>query len=162
MALTSGAILKMFHNDTTQQPVIQLLEVKLISGGPAVRHRVIVSDGVNYMQGMMATQLNHHIESGQVQSLSVIKLNEFICNVVQNRKIIIVLNCDVVQSSVPMIIGQPLRLDDNGQPVAGGLPPGLVPPQQPQQQSAPPQQQWQQAPPAGAPPQQPQYGAPPQ
>jgi hypothetical protein len=110
----------------------------------------IVSDGVNYMQGMMATQLNHHIESGQVQSLSVIKLTEFVCNVVQNRKIIIVLNCDVVRSSMPMIIGQPLRLDDNGQPVPGSLPPGLMlPPQQeqppppPQQQPPPPQQQWQ-------------------
>jgi hypothetical protein len=151
MALTNGAMLKMFQNDATHQPVVQLLEVKLISHHHAeVRHRMIVSDGVNYMQGMMATQLNHYIESGQVQSLSVIKLTEFVCHVVQNRKIIIVLNCDVVRSSMPMIIGQPLRLDDDGQPVPGSLPPGLMlpPPQQqppppPQQQPPPPQQQWQ-------------------
>ena len=68
----------------------------------------------------------------QVQSSSVILLREYICNVVQNRKIIIVLNCDVISTAPGGTIGQPVRLDDNGNPVPGAFAPGGA--QQPPQQ----------------------------
>ena len=125
MALTSGAVVKLFHGDTAQTPVIQLLDVRLISG-TSEHYRLIISDGVNFMNGMLNAHLNHYVESGQVQSLSIIKISKYLRmpidlgSSVQDHRAILVGNCDVVQSSVPTMIGQPIRLDNHGQPVPGG------------------------------------------
>lgn len=53
---------------------------------PSDRYRLIVSDGEHWTSAMLATQLNHLIQQGQITTFSVFKLNEFICNNVQNRK----------------------------------------------------------------------------
>jgi len=131
------------HNDTSQRPTLQVLEVKTIAS--ADRHRLLLSDGVGYMQGMLSQQLNGLVEQRLLQSQSVIKLNEYICNVVQARKIVIVLNCEVLQSAREGVIGQPVRIDDQGQLISGAFAwqPPPPPPQEPQ-----PQLQAYQPPPA--------------
>jgi hypothetical protein len=50
------------------------------------RYRLIVSDGVHWASAMLATQKNDLIRSGQLKEFTVFKLDEFICNNVQNRK----------------------------------------------------------------------------
>jgi replication factor A1 len=55
----------------------------------------------------------------QLQKFSIVRLDEFICNTVQNRRIIIVLNLTAIQACNEQI-GNPVRIDD-GAP-AGGAP----------------------------------------
>ena len=66
--LSNGAIAQMHANDTSLTPNIQLLEPKQISPGPpCARYRMVLSDGENFMQGMLSTQLNPMLESGQAR-----------------------------------------------------------------------------------------------
>ena len=45
-----------------------------------------MSDGQYYMQAMLATQLNDLVTNNELQKFCVIKLDEYICNSVQERK----------------------------------------------------------------------------
>ena len=63
------------------------------------------------MQGMLATSLNTMMDSGQLQKLSIVRLDEFICNTVQNRRIVIVLNLTAIQACNQQI-GNPVRIDE--------------------------------------------------
>lgn len=38
------------------------------------------------MQAMLATQNNHLVESGQLDKLSILRLDQYACNVISNRK----------------------------------------------------------------------------
>ena len=48
--------------------------------------RVILSDGTNYLQSMLATQLNHLVEEKQMDKHTVLKLTGFSMNYVQQRR----------------------------------------------------------------------------
>ena len=48
--------------------------------------RLVLSDGDYYQQGMLATQLNNKVESGELKVMSIITMHKFICNVVANRR----------------------------------------------------------------------------
>ena len=72
-ALSTGAIQQMYNGDTSSKPTLQLIDVQLIdvkripaSAPQADRYRLIISDGVFFMQAMLATQLNGLVEAGQV------------------------------------------------------------------------------------------------
>ena len=45
-----------------------------------------MSDGQYYMQVMLAMQLNDLVTNNELQKFCVIKLDEYICNSVQERK----------------------------------------------------------------------------
>lgn len=48
--------------------------------------RIIVSDGIHFMQGMLSTRMNHLASSGQLEKMAVIQVNQYACNNVQGRK----------------------------------------------------------------------------
>ena len=48
--------------------------------------RLVVSDGQYYMQAMLATQLNDLVTNNELQKFCVVRLDEYICNSVQDRK----------------------------------------------------------------------------
>ena len=48
--------------------------------------RAILSDGVLFIQAMMATQLNPLVEAGEINKFTVICVQQFACNYVQTRK----------------------------------------------------------------------------
>ena len=73
----------------TSRPIVQLLSIKKVNTGNAAqtdRHRVIISDGAHFIQAMLATQLNPLIENDTIGRYSVIQLERFIVNFVQNRR----------------------------------------------------------------------------
>jgi hypothetical protein len=47
---------------------------------------LILSDGIHFIQAMLATQINRLVTENLVDKLSVIRLDNYACNVVQNRK----------------------------------------------------------------------------
>jgi len=98
MSLTQGAIEKIYNSSGDGNgAIVQVLDVKRINGnnGGAQRYRLVVSDGIHYQQAMLATQLNDMVANDQVKQHCLVKLSEVICNVVQDRRIIIVLGMTV-------------------------------------------------------------------
>ena len=68
MSLTPGAISRLTQNDTNGQPIVQIIDHKMLGGASGnVRHRLVISDGQAFMQAMLATQLNQHIDNGSVR-----------------------------------------------------------------------------------------------
>lgn len=91
VSLTQGAITEICRGNCSEnlQPVLQVIELKLVQSqqnSNVERYRLVLSDGSHYQQGMLATQKNELIYSGRLQQGAIIRLTQFICNVVQNRK----------------------------------------------------------------------------
>jgi replication factor A1 len=103
----------MYQDDTTPGSVVQVLDIKRLNANnnsQSERYRLVVSDSLHYQQSMVATQLNSMIVNDEIKKFSIIKLNEIICNVVQNRRIIIILGLEVVSEPVEKL-GDPKNVD---------------------------------------------------
>ncbi|PXF44836.1 Replication protein A 70 kDa DNA-binding subunit [Gracilariopsis chorda] len=125
--LTRGAIAHIHKTgQATGEPLLQVVDMKLISpANPASttnapRYRFGLSDGVHFMQAITASQLTTLITEGRLKSLSLIRLKEFICNNINNKCILIVLNLDVI-TQLPTKVGNPVNaysaLGQQNQPV---------------------------------------------
>lgn len=107
----------MFTSQDTQtalEPVLQVLSAKPVSSQQgAGRWRLILSDGQHFAQGMLGTNLNHLVQGDtpDVYRNTVIKLTGYAVNHVQNRKVIIILNLDVV-SQEPAKLGEPVTIEN--------------------------------------------------
>lgn len=89
VSLTRGAIADITNGGAEgMKPVLQVVDLKLVQTvqNTTERFRMVLSDGVHAQQAMLATQMNPMVKSGQLQKGSVVQLNEFICNLIQNRK----------------------------------------------------------------------------
>ncbi|KAF1804516.1 hypothetical protein V8B55DRAFT_1499736 [Mucor lusitanicus] len=122
MSLSTGAIKVLYDEDKTNplhsNPTVQIINIKAVTVQGGIRHRVIISDGVNFMQAMLAQQHSPLVDSEQIKRHSIISLKEFVCNPLQNRKILILLNFDVVQVDVDSKIGTPASLENSNSPAA--------------------------------------------
>ena len=58
------------------------------SGNPSSteRFRISLSDGDHFIHAMLATQLVDYVKNGRVGPGTIIKLTEYLCNVVHGRK----------------------------------------------------------------------------
>ena len=68
---------------------LQVLSIKKIPSNttPAVdRYRMILSDGENFLQSMLATGMNHTVTDGTVNKHSIISVDKFTSNLVQERR----------------------------------------------------------------------------
>ena len=99
--LTKHGIAVIFGDHKThpayQQPIVQILNTKKISAqassanGAAAsvpeKYRLILSDGEQYCQGVLATQMNHLMHAEEIVKNSIVKLNKFVFNnVAADRK----------------------------------------------------------------------------
>jgi len=87
--LTQGAIVKMCFTLEELHSVLQVIDLKQCQSqqnSATERYRLILSDGLHHQQGMLATQKNELVHNGRLQEGSIVKLAQFICNDVQNRK----------------------------------------------------------------------------
>lgn len=92
----------------------QVLDVKKIQPNPgqaagSERFRLIISDGIYFQQAMLATQLNPLVNDGLIAPNALITLDDFICNEVQGKKIVIILKCDVASSNLGYKVGDPVE-----------------------------------------------------
>lgn len=120
MMLTSNAIVALNNGDVELRPVLQIVDIRQIGNAQTTteRFRLVLSDGVHLQQAMLATQLNEKVKNNLAVKGSIVQLLEYICNTVQNRKIIIVLNMEIVESKAD-IIGDPKHLVAGGEHQAG-------------------------------------------
>eukprot|EP01135_Chromosphaera_perkinsii_P008267 Nk52_evm9s1224 gene=Nk52_evmTU9s1224 len=147
--LSSGAVKAIHAEQPCSEPILQVLSAKGMqnksgNGAMTERFRLVLSDGVHYQQAMLGTQLNDLVKTEQLKKLSVFKLKNFVCNAVQNKKIVIVLEVEIIASDVQEKIGSPSNIEI--QATSADQPPAApergMPQNQPQQQQ--PQQQQQQ------------------
>ncbi|CAL8076719.1 unnamed protein product [Calicophoron daubneyi] len=99
LPLTAGAIDLLNSGKTVEEPVLKVLGYKTVPGGNGQnRYRLLLSDGVKtHSFAMLATQLNHLIEGGQLVNNTVVHVKKFICNPIQNNKyVLIVLEMDIL------------------------------------------------------------------
>ncbi|KAF5183203.1 Replication protein a subunit, partial [Thalictrum thalictroides] len=71
-------------------PVLQVVDLKQLNAGSnqnsAERYRVVLSDGFNSQQGMLATQMNFLVQSNKLKKGSVVELSQFVSQFIQNRQ----------------------------------------------------------------------------
>ncbi|KAL8795017.1 MAG: hypothetical protein Q9195_002465 [Heterodermia aff. obscurata] len=135
-------------NSNHLQPVLQCVQVKPLAGQPGApeRFRVVFSDIINFVQSMLATQANGVVQEGKLVKGCFVRLKSFQANQVKGKRIIIVLDLEVLEELGSCEkIGEPKALDpkpEDGQPqstttmTAGGFygnKPAAQPPQQQQQ-----------------------------
>ena len=113
MSLTQGSVVDLINetkDSTVFHPTVQVIDIRKIAGTGADRYRVIISDGRFYAQSMLTTQLNSLVEENKLQKNAIVKLNEYICNKVGVRKIVIILKMDI---SIPQAdkIGDPIPIE---------------------------------------------------
>ncbi|KAG6515042.1 replication protein A 70 kDa DNA-binding subunit A-like [Zingiber officinale] len=93
--LTVNAIAKVNRGKLDLKPVVQLLDLKQVTGAKE-RYRAVVSDGSAAQQALLAAQLNEVAESGAVGVGSVVRLLEYVCSTVKNRRIIVIADMKIL------------------------------------------------------------------
>ncbi|XP_010677435.2 replication protein A 70 kDa DNA-binding subunit A [Beta vulgaris subsp. vulgaris] len=126
--LTEGAIEAMCNGDTDLKPVLQVADIRLVNtqnpSSATERYRLLLSDGLHLQQGMLATQRNELVKSGALQKGSIIRLMQAVCNVIQGRTIIIMIELEVIQETCPTI-GEPKQYVTGGARSAAQVPSSL-------------------------------------
>lgn len=116
--LTKNAVLDIFNGREVDAPVVQVLGIKKIPSqdeSKPERWRLVISDGeYKHQSTMLATQLNTLITSNAIQPHAVVRLSRFLCNLVANRRIVILLAVDVLTHDLGRVIGNPSLLRDDG------------------------------------------------
>ncbi|KAI9810389.1 MAG: Replication factor A protein 1 [Pycnora praestabilis] len=84
---------------SSAQPVLQCVQIKPLAGqaGNPERFRVVFSDIQNFVQSMLATQANHVVHEGKLKKGCFVRLKAFQANQVKGKRIIIVLDLDVLE-----------------------------------------------------------------
>ncbi|KAH9606522.1 hypothetical protein KSS87_018912, partial [Heliosperma pusillum] len=123
VSLTEGAIAALCAAEGAAdlQPVVQVADIRLVNTQNTMnnteRYRLLLSDGIHLQQGMLATQQNSLVKNGELQKGSIVQLFEFICNNIQNRKIIIITQLEVLQQTCPLL-GEPKQYPPPGASVS--------------------------------------------
>ena len=84
---------------------------------------------------MLATQLNYFVQEGKLTDFSIFKVKKYQCNNMQGKKVIIILELEVLQSGIEVNgrIGSPAAIQADGT-----LPPTSAPYSAPVDQNRPP------------------------
>jgi len=110
-------------------PILQVLSAKKVNAANQAqdRYRLILSDGDHFAQAMLTTSLNHLVagDTPTIGKNAVVKLQTYAVNVVQNRRIIIVLAVELVDDSVTDKIGSPTSIETAVQ-AGAAAPPGAA------------------------------------
>lgn len=69
---------------------VQLLSIKKVAQSTTTaaidRYRIILSDGVHFVQAMLATQLNELVSRGDIVKNSIVVIDKLTCNFVQDKR----------------------------------------------------------------------------
>lgn len=113
--LSVGSVKSIYAGETTQEAVLQVLELKkIVPSGQNVpqteRYRMVLSDSRHYQQSMLSTQLNVLVKEQKVQTGCLVRLLEYVVNDVAQKRIIIVLNLQPLTGPLEKI-GNPVNVE---------------------------------------------------
>ncbi|KAG6814572.1 hypothetical protein H0H92_000100 [Tricholoma furcatifolium] len=92
---------------------VQFLSIKKVNApnqGAIDRYRIIISDGINFLQAMLATQLNSMVSDATIGKHTVAVIEKLTCNYVQEKKLYIILALRVLEATTEKI-GDPKAID---------------------------------------------------
>jgi len=87
-AITQGGLMSIYNNEPIEGPVFQCVQLKPMGGGAngVERFRLVWSDIRNYIQSMLATQLNHLVNEGKLKRGSFVRLKQFTQQEVKGKR----------------------------------------------------------------------------
>ena len=90
-AMSAGSLQAIFQDTPgrVQQPIVQCVQVKPMqqnNGEQMERFRVVFSDSKNYVQTMLATQLNDEIHQDRLKKGALAKLLSYQANNVKGKR----------------------------------------------------------------------------
>ncbi|KAH0565886.1 hypothetical protein GP486_000716 [Trichoglossum hirsutum] len=117
--ITIGALKTIFSSDGNPEevfpnPVLQCVQVRPLAAQPNTpeRFRIVLSDIDNFIQCMLASQANHVIHDGKLKKGSIVRLKSFQKNNVKGKKILFVVDLDVIEELGEYDkIGDPVSID---------------------------------------------------
>ncbi|TVY35706.1 Replication factor A protein [Lachnellula subtilissima] len=136
--ITQGALNAIFNEPSTLNrdypvPICQVVQIKTLGSqteGTPERYRLVLSDVQNFVQSMLATrkiqvaifpitttyglpEANHVVHDGKLKKGSIVRLKAFQANAVKGKRILIVLDLEVIESLGELEkIGEPVVLKD--------------------------------------------------
>ncbi|KAI9725528.1 MAG: Replication factor A protein 1 [Chrysothrix sp. TS-e1954] len=153
-SISVGALRSILQGQPIENPVLQCLQIKQLASASSnvERYRTVFSDVNNFIQSMLATQINHLVPTETLQKGAFVRIKQYQTNEVKGKTIMVVLDCEVISElGLRDKIGQPEALESSGpkqeeQPQAqpGGISSNNFYGSKPQAQQQPPQQQQQQ------------------
>jgi replication factor A1 len=104
----AGAIQQIFSSSSMHEvgkaQILQVLDVTRVEGD---RYRLVLSDGESVAQAMLASSLNHLVITGQITEKIMLSLDEYVCSMVNDMRIIIVLRVHAVDEMPVMSVPPP-------------------------------------------------------
>jgi replication factor A1 len=119
MSLTENAVRRIIAtakggDDPGFKPVFQVISIKEVgSANTQTRFRTVLSDGEFFVQGMLATQINNLVTSGELAENCLICVRDFMNNSVQGKNVIILLNVQIVGHETGRV-GDPVDIEKSG------------------------------------------------
>lgn len=115
--ISVGALSAIFDGTKPQfnEPIVQCVQVKPLppQTNNQERYRVVFSDVSNYVQTMLAIQANHFVTDGLLRKGCFVKLKQFQANSVKGKKILIILDLEVLKDlGEAEKIGEPKPLEN--------------------------------------------------
>ncbi|XP_022716793.1 replication protein A 70 kDa DNA-binding subunit E-like [Durio zibethinus] len=121
--LTGGAVARIINEDVTTErdlkPVLQVIEMKEVqtkSKNPQQqqqepkkieRFMLLLSDGSLTQPGVLATSKSELVKSSKLLVGSIVQLTQYICDVIHDRMIVIIIELEVIVEKYD-IIGKPV------------------------------------------------------
>jgi replication factor A1 len=95
--LTAGSCYSLYNADPSNDKLfdiphtLQVLSIKKVNvpgdtGNAVERYRIIISDGISFMQAMLATQLNSMVHDNSIGKHTVIVVDKLTCNFLQGKR----------------------------------------------------------------------------
>ncbi|KAH9004999.1 replication factor-a protein [Lactarius hatsudake] len=103
------------------KPTLQFLSIKKVvasaatnspsnQGAPTTdRYRIIISDGVHFLQAMLATQLNYLVEEDRIGKNTIALIENMSCQHIMDKRLVILLSLRVLQRDAQKV-GNPVPL----------------------------------------------------
>ncbi|CAN8267428.1 unnamed protein product [Cochlearia groenlandica] len=131
--LTAGVTAKMLSGEVSSEqdaiPTLQVTEMKLIQSRlqqrNQERYKIMLTDGIDSQEGMLSTTMNTLVNQGNIQIGSILRLTRFVCNIVQVRRIVIIVEleiiaekCDIIGNNAQTANGSPVQHQQQRVPVS--------------------------------------------
>ncbi|GLB37954.1 putative as part of the replication protein A (RPA RP-A), a single-stranded DNA-binding heterotrimeric complex, may play an essential role in DNA replication, recombination and repair [Lyophyllum shimeji] len=127
--LTAGSCYRLYNSSPDDESVfngphtVQFLSIQKVyaaNQGGVDRYRIIMSDGINFLQAMLATQLHSMVNDQTIGKHTVAVIEKLTCNYVQNKRLIVILAIRVLETTAEKI-GDPKPLTEAVEPPNRGV-----------------------------------------